>query len=523
MFFNAKAFSLALLTSMVSMSVAKDSLRSLSEEKIITYTPLTSVTDHAALDLDQKAMEGQLALKTPQSFAKANDIYSQGAFSKTYAKLTLDAPLTTAVSAGVQVFGITSDGTQIGGTTYKAASVGDTLLQVKYMTIGIQASYANCQVGANPTPNTAGCFNATGTVLLPVGGELTYSYDPLTANVNGRTLKGFSTAAEAKMYSCGLGCPMAEFVKFYDYYGRFDYADHWIESAFQGAQTDFTNGNANMGIYGYDGKGQHIKKGTAYISAWMYIVYEMLDAIKDCKANCGTADCNSDHVNAWDEAVAFYVGSVAKTEGGSGGYFPFTLAEKRCANFGTCNGDDGIANVNTEIMAQFNKGKELLLQNECDAANAPTNRIIELMTVPLIQGTLRYVYRLGVLNEASEAASAEMTVFAAGVLPRVHYCSPNDAATIYSYTKAGTAPSSVDFTAVKTAFENTYDCLKITCADVGGIVDTVNGGFLDDAAPCGGVTEVNPTSSGLNPTSSGFMNGSLVAGLITAVTYLARF
>merc|ERR1711865_1271177 len=145
----------------------------------------------------------------------------------------------------------------------------------------------------------------TGSVSLPVGGELTYSYDPLTTNVNGRTLKGLSTGAEAKMYSCGLGCPMAEFMKFYDYYGRFDYANHWIESAFQGSQTDFTNGNVNMGIYGYDGRGQRIKKATAYISVWMYIVREMLDAINDCNAN-----------------------------------------------FGTCNGDDGMANVNTEIMAQ---------------------------------------------------------------------------------------------------------------------------------------------------------------------------
>merc|ERR1711862_106328 len=112
-----------------------------------------------------------------------------------------------------------------------------------------------------------------------------------------------------------------------------------------------------------------------------------------------------------------------------------------------------------EIMAQFNKGKELLLRKECDAVNAPTNRIIELMTVPLIQGTLRYVYRLGVLNEASDAASAEMTVFAAGVLPRVHYCSPTDAATIYANVKGPIAPEDVDFTALKTAFENTYDCL----------------------------------------------------------------
>ena len=92
--------------------------------------------------------------------------------------------------------------------------------------------------------------------MLPVAGELTYSYDPLTENLNGRTLKGFSTGAQAKMFACGVGCPMAEYMKFYDYYGEYDYADKWIEAAFQGVATDFTNGNCDMSTYGYDGRGR---------------------------------------------------------------------------------------------------------------------------------------------------------------------------------------------------------------------------------------------------------------------------
>ena len=114
-------------------------------------------TTQAALDLDQKAIESQLALKTPQSFTAANQIYSQGAFSKPYAKLTLSSPLTTAIAAGVDVTGVASDGTTVTGATYKAASVGDDMLEVQYKVIGIQDTYVNCQVGANPNPNTAGC------------------------------------------------------------------------------------------------------------------------------------------------------------------------------------------------------------------------------------------------------------------------------------------------------------------------------------------------------------------------------
>merc|ERR1712048_156971 len=116
---------------------------------------------------------------------------------------------------------------------------------------------------------------------------------------------------------------------------------------------------------------------------------------------------------------------------------------------------DGISNVNAEIFEEFAKGKNLLLEKECDAVMGPTNRIIDLMTVPLIQGTLRYTYFWGKQQDDREAASAEMAVFAAAVLPRVHACSAADASIIYADTKAGTDPADVDFDAVKLAFRTT--------------------------------------------------------------------
>ena len=47
--------------------------------------------------------------------------------------------------------------------------------------------------------------------------------------------------------------------------------------------------------------------GSAFWSVWMYLIWEMEDAIGDCKAGC--SDCNDAPVNAWDEAWAFYTGS----------------------------------------------------------------------------------------------------------------------------------------------------------------------------------------------------------------------
>ena len=44
-------------------------------------------------------------------------------------------------------------------------------------------------------------------------------------NKNGRTLKGFSTGARAKMWDGCPGCPYKTYSHFYEYYGDFDYAD----------------------------------------------------------------------------------------------------------------------------------------------------------------------------------------------------------------------------------------------------------------------------------------------------------
>jgi len=116
-----------------------------------------------------------------------------------------------------------------------------------------------------------------------------------------------------------------------------------------------------------------------------------------------------------------------------------------------------------------------------------------LMTVPLVQGSLRYAYKIGVQpSERSQKNAAEGAVFTAAVLPLVANCSATAAETISSQMKfglfdAGTYPS---FTAVKQAFESTYSCLGITCAQVGALS---NGGLVDaQAAACTASTPYTP-------------------------------
>ena len=146
------------------------------------------------------------------------------------------------------------------------------------------------------------------------------------------------------MYDGCPGCPYKTYTKFYKYYLDFDYADKWVSAALSGTDLTFTSGkfgpNAFSGMHA-DARVEAIKKGTAYMHVWMYAVREFEDAIDDCVScvsDCNEHSTNSGSVHAWDEGVAFYAGSREGTAqgGSSNGVMVYRLAEKRCANFGTC-------------------------------------------------------------------------------------------------------------------------------------------------------------------------------------------
>ena len=97
------------------------------------------------------------------------------------------------------------------------------------------------------------------------------------------------------------GCPYPDFQYFYDYYGRDDYAHRWVEAAFGGTKTDFARGDADFSRLGLVGRGEAVKKGSAYLNVFMYVMYELEDAVDDCERGC--LDCNDSPVHAWDEGV----------------------------------------------------------------------------------------------------------------------------------------------------------------------------------------------------------------------------
>merc|ERR1740133_793624 len=337
-----------------------------------------------------------------------------------------------------------------------------------------------------------------------------------------RTLQGFSTKAKGKMYEGCPGCPYKHYKMFYDYYSDFDYADKWVSAALGGTDMTFTSGKFgpnNFATMHTDARVEAAKKGSAYMNVWMYAVREFEDAIDDCTscvADCNAHSTNSGSVHAWDEGVAFYAGSLEGTAqgGNTGGAMVYRLAEKRCANFGTCGAAGGAitgqSQVNSELFKAaglFATGRDLLQQGHCAKVRPVVEQIVSIMTVPLVQGTLRYAYKVGnVANDQSAKNAAEGSTFAAAVLPMVHHCNAASATIVANHMKfglvfgtdgtyvSGTLP---DFAAVKSALEDTYACLGITCAHVGALNSVLD----KDVAIAAKCTHASATIAGYFPGS----------------------
>ena len=162
-------------------------------------------------------------------------------------------------------------------------------------------------------------------------------------------------------------------------------------------------------------------KTSAYVGVAMYALREMEDAIDDCVS--GDTKRNLDSVQALDEAVAFYTGSLEGTDGKGSGVFVYSLAEKRCKDFRTCGATadqaDGVnAKVNLNIFSHFSQMKVNIAKKDCIAARLDKDAIAKQLFIPMIQGTIRYAY-IQSQPDTDAKAESEGAAFAAAVLPIV--------------------------------------------------------------------------------------------------------
>jgi len=209
---------------------------------------------------------------------------------------------------------------------------------------------------------------------------------------------------------------------------------------------------------------------------------------------------------------------------------PYALADKRCKDFGTCGpGGDlttSTSKVNRKLLAHFETAQGLLRTGQCQEVRPVLNSVIQQMTIPLIQGTLRYAYKVGkkgpggdnTLANGGAKESAEGHAFAFALLPLIAECNADAGKTIYDNMKLS-AVGNVNKDVVKAKLESVYGCLGVTCAEVGAL--NVDGGC--DERDVGGWCSmcVDPATSALSSSKDDKMPvGGLVAIIVAATIAL---
>ncbi|ABO98622.1 predicted protein [Ostreococcus lucimarinus CCE9901] len=376
-----------------------------------------------------------------------------------------------------------------------------------------------------------------------------------------RTLRGFATKLGDKGASARVAAKNNPFInKMNKYWAKqglneLTWGQDIIEAAFKG--TCVKNGNScvksggvnllDFGTVGNDFRVEVIKKGIIYLNIFPYVIWEFQDAINDCHG--GDLGANDEipgggSVHAWDEAVAFYTGSLEGIlKGGNNGLascddgnceLQFQLSDYRCTNFGTCTADadgdpwSGYSKNNEEIFKLFQQGEGEITEaaassntaaTKCDLPDRTHEKAVTKMLVPFVQGCMRYLWKTKDSQKAKEAG--ELFAFASAALPFI------DAVDPVAATKLFTRAWKLDFTTytyeeTKQGIEGTLSRLgagegigTISCADIGDLVDS------SDQLLAAGCTDPSSPSSSNNDTTLGLGIGiPLGAIAITALVFV---
>jgi len=507
-------FRLATLISLVAASA-----QAATYDRYAGYSPATSITDNAAMDLDQLKFNEQLYARKNTN---AKQVYIQGGHSGSYAMMKLvglDGGGAKSYPAGTRVLGTNEAGGIVEGTLQNdvawTADDSVAIVNVTYNVGDRQATYLTCQVGGLYVfgeANRAGCFtdldNGGGSVRFVLAGdadtkytEYTYEYNQREDNMNSRTLQSMSKTAEAR-YKLATGSYFDEYRTFVNYYGDYDYADKWIMAADAAKNTNFKSGRGNSDfsiMTMRPGEGEAMKKGAAYLTLWMEVMHELNEAVAKCYAGA------EDAVHSVDEAVAYYTGSLSTEADTKEGILLYALAEVRAHQSKTAghmgDKDTGDAYVNVQVMEHFKRMQGFVsggTPDLCAKAEESKEVIAAEMKIPLIQGVLRYAhlrqYGFPETLEDQERTLAEGATFAATVLPFVHQCGSREAKLIHDYMRVASNNNKFNYAAVRDALESTYACMGISCERVGGIWSGAD--WKEDGNPCGGAPEDDGVSVG---------------------------
>mmetsp|Transcript_24233 Transcript_24233/g.55961 ORF Transcript_24233/g.55961 Transcript_24233/m.55961 type:complete len:414 (+) Transcript_24233:46-1287(+) len=213
-------------------------------------------------------------------------------------------------------------------------------------------------------------------------------------------------------------------------------------------------------------RAQIVKKGTAYHAVWLYVVGRLSEAVTQAAKFDTTTKKMMDGKTAEetvgmavDEAWAYHTGSQNAN-------LPMKLAKSRGVNFGTCSA------IPDALLAAFKDAQKYAATETFDLAmftKAATD-IVPLMTIPIVQGCLRYAYRadgkvmdFAAADAADLAILAEAHIFCAGLYPQMAAADAKVVRDMVDPTKKMTIVART----IKDTLERNYGVMSISPGQVG--------------------------------------------------------
>jgi hypothetical protein len=212
----------------------------------------------------------------------------------------------------------------------------------------------------------------------------------------------------------------------------------------------------------------------------------------------GQQTCNLD---TFEKGVALYTGNWQGPDitGTTPGILRFFAANWNCAQFKTCgtNGDtvNGASSINLQMIAYFNEFQEKSSTDNC-GTTAPlllpiVNGIRTVFIVSMVQDVLYWADYYN--DQPAVLVSHRFTgaLYTAVLLPYLYSCNADDAAVMYNKMNYGTG---IDvFISVKAVLEKNYQCLGISCKDVGEL-QNFKGVYPTPVVQCGDPTNPSPSA-----------------------------
>jgi hypothetical protein len=250
---------------------------------------------------------------------------------------------------------------------------------------------------------------------------------------------------------------------FREYYDSQDYADDLIMDALQ-----------KVGYYSAASRGQRsavVTQALANMVVYMAVLEKMYLAVSKCDNDDLTGAAED-----WDESVALLVGSMEGTIAGGlaggDGYMMYAEANEQCLIFDTCE-PSGEAKSNEELMSVVSSLKDSLTNSQCDNVKRRlSDAIFPSMTIPLVQGVLRYAgssQGISPADDLDETGSAN--IMALSVTPLVDRVNETSALLVDTSFAFGPTQVPQGTASIYAAFSYALRGMGINCEDIGIPVD----------------------------------------------------